>query len=1129
MSEQVSFYNEILKKLDRLNRKVVIQSFLSRVIQISFLFLALLIILSFAEMLGYFSPVIRMIFFSILFFVFTALVVTGLIILIPKINSFFSKQNYFLSAQKVGIFFPVIKDDLINAMQLVTSGKGQNLYSDSLKDAAFRHVFNRSRELKFESIVSFEKHKKFSSILAITTFFCSLLFMMVPELANAAGRIYNFSDEFKKPQKFYLSIYPGNHSITKGDDLTLKIIVNGEKPTQVFLLLKDEEQTDFTTHKIIADSNGEFNHTLNAVRNSFKYYASSGDITSDEYAIKIIDRPVISNIFINITPPAYSGLKSFQQIDNGNITALLGSKIEFRINSSKELLSGELEFSDSSIIKLNTAVTEAKASFNLRKDNSYHINISDLNGNKNLFPISYSIKALYDSYPLIDVLSPAQNIQLGNDNRVNLGAKVSDDFGFNKLLIHYRLAESKYEMPHEQFSNFEIEVPKNLKEVDINQTWNLSNMSLATEDVVQYYFEIFDNDNVSGPKSTKSPTYLIRVPSLDELLAKTDEVHNTAQDELKETLEQAEELKKEIEQIERDMKQDKKELNWQEKEKIENALDKFEKLQDKVEQVSEQLQKMQEQLQENNLLSKETMEKYLELQKLMEQLSSDEMKKAMEKMKNLLQNMNRQQAQQEMQNLKIDEEKFQKSIERTMNLLKRIQIEQKVDELMKRTEEMTKMQEELEQQTSESKNSDQKSQEQLAEKQKEVSKSLKELEEEMKNLSEKMKDMEDMPNDEMEEMMEEFEKQENEELSEQTESELKQNKNQSAMQKQEKLKNNMKKMGQKMSQLQQSMMQQNQMQTFTDMMKILDNLISLSKQQEELRKESQNMDPNSSAFNESAQKQNNLQQSLDKVLQQMSDVSQKTFAITPEMGKALGDAKREMNSAIQSMQNRNSGIASMNQSEAMKSLNEAATMMKSSMESMMQGGSGQGGMMSMMQQLQQMSGQQMSLNNMTQMLQQGSSGQLSPQQQGELQRLGQQQELIRKSLEEMNKEAKQSGQSKRLPANLENIMKQMQEVISDMQTERLDDKLLQKQEKILSRLLDAQKSINERDFEKQRESNTGQNIVRESPSEINLNSEKGRNKVHDELIRSVQEGYTRDYEELIRKYFEALQKESIQN
>src|SRR5690606_3587156 len=115
-------------------------------------------------------------------------------------------------------------------------------------------------------------------------------------------------------------------------------------------------------------------------------------------------------------------------------------------------------------------------------------------------------------------------------------------------------------------------------------------------------------------------------------------------------------------------------------------------------------------------------------------------------------------------------------------------------------------------------------------------------------------------------------------------------------------------MNQMLQQMQSSMMQMNQMQTFTDMMRALDNLISLSKQQEELKKESQALEPGSASFNENAQKQSNLQKNLDKVVKQLGDLSQKTFAITPEMGKSLGNAQREMMKSIQSLQNRNGNM-----------------------------------------------------------------------------------------------------------------------------------------------------------------------------------------------------------------------------
>lgn len=309
------------------------------------------------------------------------------------------------------------------------------------------------------------------------------------------------------------------------------------------------------------------------------------------------------------------------------------------------------------------------------------------------------------------------------------------------------------------------------------------------------------------------------------------------------------------------------------------------------------------------------------------------------------------------------------------------------------------------------------------------------------------------------------------------------------------------------------------MEAFNNMMKMMDNLITLSKQQEDLRNETK-QNPNSSFGNE-GNKQSGLENNLDKITKQLGDLSQKSFAVSPEMGKALGDAKRQMNEAMKNMSSRNLMASLQNQQEAMRALNEAASMMKSSMESMMSGGQG-GGMAGFMQQLSQMAQQQMQLNNMTQMLQQMQQGQLSPQQQSELQRLSQQQDIIRKSLEQLNKEARQSGESKRIPQNLENISKEMQEIVTDMESQKLDDGLVQKQEKILSRLLDAQRSMNERDFEKNRESFTSKNITKDSPGKLDLSN--SRNQLKDELSKVQQEGYNKDYESIIRKYFNLLEK-----
>jgi O6-methylguanine-DNA--protein-cysteine methyltransferase len=151
-------------------------------------------------------------------------------------------------------------------------------------------------------------------------------------------------------------------------------------------------------------------------------------------------------------------------------------------------------------------------------------------------------------------------------------------------------------------------------------------------------------------------------------------------------------------------------------------------------------------------------------------------------------------------------------------------------------------------------------------------------------------------------------------------------------------------------------------------------------------------------------------------------------------------------------------------------------------------------------------------------------GSMSSEQQAELGRLASQQGKVQKSLEELSKEQKEAGGSKKALGNLEKMAEEMKEILTDMQSGRVTDETRRRQDRILSRLLDASRSMNERDYEKTRESRSGENTRRSSPAELNLERLRNSGSVRD-LLRSMQQGYTKDYEQIIRQYFEQLQQQ----
>lgn len=1068
------------------------------------------------------------------FIFFTALTASfvsfGIYVVLPFIKDliYYKHPDYIKTAKIVGDYFPQIKDGLANAIQLVSENNPG--YSAQLIESAFRNIFNKSKELNFNSSVDFSETKKMMKFGGIITAIVFIVILFAGGLNSAAYRLINYDKNFLPPPRFIFEINPGNVEVTKGDNVQIDIKVSGERISEIDFYTMREEQSEFEPHKIKIDSLGFFSFKSANVKSTFEYFASAYGVESERYKISVVNRPIISSLDLTVIPPAYSKLEKIIQRDNGNITALAGSKALIKLNSSRELSKAIIQFGDSTKHDFKLNDNTASIDFYVKKEDNYKIYIEDAQKISNINPITYFIKIIKDENPSIELISPplasGETIKLQSNSKVPVTAIIKDDFGFTKLNLNYKISSSKYRAAEENYTAIPMLIKNESKEDEVYFNWDLSPLVLAEGEAVSCFLEVFDNDIVSGPKAARTQMFSVVVPSLDEIFAGAENKQQESSKELAEALAEAEKLKLEMQKIGDDLKKNNRELSWQEKERIEKAAEKFKDLMKKTDDASQKLSEMKNELEQNNLLSKETMEKYNGLQDLLDQLSSEEMKKAFERMQESLKNLLRDNAQMSFEDLKANEEFFRKSLERTVNLLKRIQIEQKIDELIKRTEDITDKLDELKDKTNKANLSDKQKQNELTKRQDDLSKNLDDLKDEMEKLSKKMEEMSDLPKDQLDKSIEEFSKQKNLELSEEAKNNLSQMQKSKALQNQEKLSENMKSMNKQFQDLQSAMQQMNQMKTFYDMMKVLDDLLTLSKNQEELKNETERLNSNSPELLKNSRKQNELQNGLSKVLQKLTDLSQKTFAISPEMGRALGNAYTQMQQSISAMQNQNTPLANQMQKQAMAHLNEAASLIKGGMDQMMMGGQG-GGMMSMMQQMQQLSQQQFDLNKLTQRLNQG---QLSQEMAAQMQRLSQQQELIRKSLEQLNREARETGQSKKLASNLEKILQDMKEVVSNLQSEKIDDELIKQQEKILSRMLDAQRSINERDFEKDRKSETGNNINRISPPDLILSTEEGKNKLKDELMKAIREGYKKDYEDLIRKYFEALiEKEKVES
>jgi len=305
----------------------------------------------------------------------------------------------------------------------------------------------------------------------------------------------------------------------------------------------------------------------------------------------------------------------------------------------------------------------------------------------------------------------------------------------------------------------------------------------------------------------------------------------------------------------------------------------------------------------------------------------------------------------------------------------------------------------------------------------------------------------------------------------------------------------------------------------------LEDVLTLSERQEFLRLDVLQMSADSPLLRDAAQSQLDLSEGLAITADSLQSIAKEIPQMTRDVQQRAGDAIREMSDATASLTERAARRAAGHQRGAMTNLNELALMLSELLNQQMNGsGTGQSNqsMEQMMEQLQQMGQQQQQLNQQIQQLLNDMQGQRLTQDMTErLRQLGAQQEQMRNEVRQMNRNRDARN---KLLGDLNRVADQMMETIEELQQNRVSRRTIQRQQQILTRLLEASRSMEQKGKDDKREGKTVDENLRESPDSLTPNEQAER--LRRDLIRALESGYSSDYEALIRRYFDLLQSQS---
>ena len=1012
---------------------------------------------------------------------------------------------------KIGEAFPAVKDRLANAIQVYRAKDAQSSgTSKALAEASLLDAARDSDAFEFGKAVDFSGTVRPLRFLVLTVFAAVLLALLSDSWRSGLYRMFHPARAFTRPSIYEWTVLPGNARIVQGDPVELSACFTGPAPASVTLIMETESGRQNTMQ--LKDP---YTHRIEAASKNFRYWMQAGREESPRYFIQVRQKPMISRLQMKIVPPVYTRL-ALQDMapDMGDAEVLKGSMIELALVSTAPLHSARMDLEDGRTLSLQTDGVQASVRFRVEKEIHYTLTLMDTSGLSSDNPVRYAIRLRPDLFPVARILYPEGNTDLGEGMKVDLLLDGEDDFGLTSGRIGYWISRDMASGDGSDTSFMRIPIdPGWAGHFQKEWTWDLSAVELFPEDVVSYFFEVSDNDAVSGPKRGRSQILTVRFPSIQELFEEIEAEQDRQTASLEDMLEQGRRLQDEMNRLDEALKSG-REISWENRKNFQDGLQKQASMEKELQSLGEHLNEITGKLSQQNL-AVETLEKYKELQNLYEEISTPELREAMNRLQESLQQIPEDQLKNELQKLQLNQEMFIQSIERTLNLLKRLKVEQKIQELIKRSEDMVQKQDSL---NRDLRDAGDRSREELSGDQERIKKEADSFQQEMESLHGQMEQLNGMPLMELESIMAKMDSIGMMDQLSRVQMDIQQGRMDSAARRGSRSAADMMSMKKSLEQMLERMGRKNRERIQESLRRASYRLLQVSAEQEELSRQITN---GSISRSRAAERQASIETGLSQVADSIYQISRETFSISPQIGKALGMAKASMSRSQQTLSQSDQNVAG-EQARSSGLVHQAVLAMQETSEGL-DGQSGSG-MEDFLAGLEQAGAQQAALSRaLAELLGQGN---LSPQAQAAMQRLAAQQRALKDRLEKLIRD---HGDMPGIAGRLDDVAQEMERVLEDLDRRRPDRRTIDRQEKILSRLLDAQKSLNQRDYSRDRKATTGSDIIRRSPSPVSLETAEWMERIRRDLLRLGREGYSPEYEMLIRQYFDALSRQKQGN
>ena len=231
---------------------------------------------------------------------------------------------------------------------------------------------------------------------------------------------------------YELTVEPGDTTIRQGGRLDVTAEVFGFDPSTLLIYAKFESSVDWERAPMGPQLDGPgYAFSFSMVREPLRYYVEAGRLRSREFEVGVVAMPTVESIRLEYEYPEWSGLDPTVEDPGGDVMAVKGTSVAVILTTDKRLDDGLLVVGEEEL-----PVRGNRAEIKVDEDSVYHV-AAVYRGERVRLTEDYFITAVPDRGPKVEVLEPGRDWRASSIEEVPVRIRATDDFGLRQVKLHY--------------------------------------------------------------------------------------------------------------------------------------------------------------------------------------------------------------------------------------------------------------------------------------------------------------------------------------------------------------------------------------------------------------------------------------------------------------------------------------------------------------------------------------------------------------------------------------------------------------------------------------------------------------------------------------------------------------------